>query len=85
VDGGKWHRTGGSDAWARLIKGRGRRGVWWFLSDSIGWGGGAPWTASWTESNDANERLGRVLYRPGLGRFQSRGAQIRSRAGHVDA
>jgi hypothetical protein len=42
VAGGKWHRTGGSDAGPRLIKGRGRRGVWWFSSDAIGWGGGAP-------------------------------------------
>jgi hypothetical protein len=46
VDGGEWRRTGGSDAWAWLIKGRGRRGVWWFSSDAIGWGGGAPWTTS---------------------------------------
>jgi hypothetical protein len=85
VDGGEWRRTGGSDAWPQLIKGRGRRGVWWFSSDATGWGGGAPWTVSWTEFNDANERLGRALCRPGLGRFQSRHARFRSRAGHVDA
>jgi hypothetical protein len=69
VGGGEWRRTSGSDAWAWLIKGRGRHGVWWFSSDAIGWGGGAPWMASWTKSYDANERLRRALCRPGLGRF----------------
>jgi hypothetical protein len=38
-----------------------------------------------TEFNDANERLGHALCWPGLGRFQSRCARFRSRAGHVDA
>jgi hypothetical protein len=85
VDGGEWRRTGGSDARPQLIKGWGRRGVWWFSSDAIGWGGGASWTASWTESNDADEWLGRALCWPGLGRFQSRCARFWSRAGHVDA
>jgi hypothetical protein len=70
VDGGEWHRTSGSDARARLKKGRGRRGVWWFSSDAIGWGGDAPWTVSWTDSIYANVEFERVLHQPGLGRFQ---------------
>jgi hypothetical protein len=65
VDRGEWRGTGGSDTWARLKKGRGRRGVWWFSSETIGWGGRAPWTASWTESNNANVELDRVLHWPG--------------------
>jgi hypothetical protein len=84
VDGGEWRRTGSSDAGPRLIKGRGRRGAGWFSLDAIGWGGGAPWTASWTGSNHANERHGRGLNRPGLGRFQFSGARFRSRAGHIE-
>jgi hypothetical protein len=63
VDGGEWCQTGGSDAWARLKKSQGRRGVWWFSWDMIGWGGGAPWTVSWTESNDANIEFDRVVAR----------------------
>jgi hypothetical protein len=85
VDGGEWRRIGGSDIGPQLIKGRGRRGVGWFSSDAIGWGGGAPWTASWTGFSDANERHWRGLNRPGLGQFQSSGARFWSRAGHVDA
>jgi hypothetical protein len=85
VDGGEWRRTSGLDAWARLKKSRGRHGVWWFSSDTIGWGGGAPWTASWTESNDANVEFNRGLQWPGLGRFQIGCARFYSRAGHVEA
>jgi hypothetical protein len=85
VDGGEWRQTGGSDAGHRLKKGRGRHGVGWFSSDAIGWGGGAPWTASWTCFSDANERRWHGLNRSGLGRFQSSGARSWSRAGHVDA
>jgi hypothetical protein len=69
VDGGEWHQTSGSYAWARLKKSRGRRGVWWFSSNTIGWGGGAPWMASWTESNDANVEFNCGPQWPGLGQF----------------
>jgi hypothetical protein len=84
VDGGEWRRTGGSDAGPWLIKGRGNHSIRWFSSDAIGWGGSAPWTASWSNSSDANERLGRGLNRTGLGQFQSKCARFWSRAGHVE-
>jgi hypothetical protein len=51
----------------------------------IGWGGGALWTASWTESSDGSVELARMQQRPGQGRFQFGCARFWSQAGHVEA